>query len=227
MPGLQGLQERVPERGRHGPAEERGPAVAPRPARRAAGLPLDRRTCRPPRGGWPGRWPTWSISVARLPGYGWLLEKVAGLDRRRVLPPIRHAAAGPAAAATGSGPVAATAAERPRDRLGPRGAVRRHVRQLPGAAGRAGGGRVAGRLRLRSGPGPRRLLPAAAAVQGAGPRLAKRDGTRTLQNLDVFARQGLPILCLEPSCASALADDLPDLIDDQAPGPPRGAPACR
>lgn len=47
---------------------------------------------------------------------------------------------------------------------------------------------------------------------------AKRYGTRTMTNLDVFARQGLPILTLEPSCASSLADDLPDLIDDQALG---------
>lgn len=45
-------------------------------------------------------------------------------------------------------------------------------------------------------------------------RQAKRRGTRTMQRLDVFARQGLPILCLEPSCASALAHDLPDLMDD-------------
>jgi Fe-S oxidoreductase len=49
-------------------------------------------------------------------------------------------------------------------------------------------------------------------------RAAKQDGTRTMQNLDVFAREGLPILCLEPSCASALADDLPDLIDDESLG---------
>jgi Fe-S oxidoreductase len=49
-------------------------------------------------------------------------------------------------------------------------------------------------------------------------RAAKRDGTTTMQNLDVYARQGLPILCLEPSCGSALADDLPDLIDDEALG---------
>ena len=49
-------------------------------------------------------------------------------------------------------------------------------------------------------------------------RDAKRDGTKTLQKLDVFARQSLPILCLEPSCASALADDLPDLIDDEQLG---------
>ncbi len=45
-------------------------------------------------------------------------------------------------------------------------------------------------------------------------REGKTHGTKTLENLDVFASQGLPILCLEPSCASALADDLPDLIDD-------------
>ncbi len=47
---------------------------------------------------------------------------------------------------------------------------------------------------------------------------AKQRGAATMAKLDVFARQGLPILCLEPSCASALADDLPDLIDDQALG---------
>jgi Fe-S oxidoreductase len=49
-------------------------------------------------------------------------------------------------------------------------------------------------------------------------RQAKRHGTRTMQRLDVFARQGLPIVCLEPSCASALSDDLPDLLDDEAMG---------
>ena len=45
-----------------------------------------------------------------------------------------------------------------------------------------------------------------------------------MQNLDAYARQGLPILCLEPSCASALADDLPDLIDDAELG--RRVAAC-
>jgi FAD/FMN-containing dehydrogenase/Fe-S oxidoreductase len=48
---------------------------------------------------------------------------------------------------------------------------------------------------------------------------AKRDGARTIQRLDEgFAQAGLPILCLEPSCASALMDDLADLIDDKAAG---------
>ena len=47
---------------------------------------------------------------------------------------------------------------------------------------------------------------------------AKKHGTQTLTHLDAFAKQGLPILTLEPSCASALSDDLPDLIDDHALG---------
>ena len=45
-------------------------------------------------------------------------------------------------------------------------------------------------------------------------REAKQLGAQTLANLDAYSRQDLPILCLEPSCASALAEDLPDLIDD-------------
>ncbi len=47
---------------------------------------------------------------------------------------------------------------------------------------------------------------------------AKKFGTETMLKLDQFASQGIPILCLEPSCASALVDDLPDLIDDVAMG---------
>lgn len=43
---------------------------------------------------------------------------------------------------------------------------------------------------------------------------AKVRGAATMANLDRFVQEGLPILCLEPSCASALTDDLPDLIDD-------------
>ncbi|MBB6428329.1 FAD-binding and (Fe-S)-binding domain-containing protein [Algisphaera agarilytica] len=47
---------------------------------------------------------------------------------------------------------------------------------------------------------------------------AKILGQHTLRNLDVYAQQGWPIVCLEPSCASALKDDLPDLIEDEALG---------
>jgi len=45
-------------------------------------------------------------------------------------------------------------------------------------------------------------------------RAAKRNGERVLRALDVQVPGHVPILCLEPSCASALKDDLPDLIDD-------------
>ncbi|MEO0586185.1 MAG: FAD-linked oxidase C-terminal domain-containing protein [Planctomycetota bacterium] len=45
-------------------------------------------------------------------------------------------------------------------------------------------------------------------------REAKRDGLGTLTKLAGYAKLGMPILCLEPSCASALVDDLPDLLDD-------------
>lgn len=47
---------------------------------------------------------------------------------------------------------------------------------------------------------------------------ARREGGRTLAALDVWLREGVPIVCCEPSCASALTDDLPDLIEDEALG---------
>ncbi len=47
-------------------------------------------------------------------------------------------------------------------------------------------------------------------------RLARRDGEATLRQLDAYAQRGVPVLVCEPSCASALTDDLPDLVADQA-----------
>jgi FAD/FMN-containing dehydrogenase/Fe-S oxidoreductase len=47
---------------------------------------------------------------------------------------------------------------------------------------------------------------------------AKKRGAETLRRLDDFARRGVPVVVLEPSCLSALRDDLPDLIDDAALG---------
>ncbi len=43
---------------------------------------------------------------------------------------------------------------------------------------------------------------------------AKRNGTRLFQQLDALLDEETPLLICEPSCASALADDLPDLVDD-------------
>jgi Fe-S oxidoreductase len=49
-------------------------------------------------------------------------------------------------------------------------------------------------------------------------RRAKAEGEKTLRNLDRYIQRGLPIVVCEPGCASALTDDLPDLIDDEALG---------
>ena len=43
---------------------------------------------------------------------------------------------------------------------------------------------------------------------------AKRKGTRLFQQLDALLADDTPLLICEPSCATALADDLPDLLDD-------------
>ena len=46
-------------------------------------------------------------------------------------------------------------------------------------------------------------------------REAKTEGLKTLRALDrAFIQKGIPIVVCEPSCASALTDDLPDLIED-------------
>lgn len=44
---------------------------------------------------------------------------------------------------------------------------------------------------------------------------AKAEGEKTLLNLKKYIDQGLKIVVCEPGCASALTDDLPDLIDDE------------
>lgn len=44
---------------------------------------------------------------------------------------------------------------------------------------------------------------------------AKQNGTKTANKLDDLIKAGLPVLVLEPSCFSALSEDLPDLLDDE------------
>lgn len=43
---------------------------------------------------------------------------------------------------------------------------------------------------------------------------AKRNGARLFERLDALLVDDTPLLVCEPSCATALADDLPDLLDD-------------
>jgi len=47
-------------------------------------------------------------------------------------------------------------------------------------------------------------------------REAKREGTKTAQGLTHWLDRDIPVLVCEPSCASALTGDLPDLVDDEA-----------
>ncbi len=47
---------------------------------------------------------------------------------------------------------------------------------------------------------------------------AKIKGEKTLRNLRKFIDEGLQIVVCEPGCASALTDDLPDLIEDEELG---------
>ncbi len=45
-------------------------------------------------------------------------------------------------------------------------------------------------------------------------REAKKEGQKTLDKLKVYLSKGLNVVVCEPSCASALNEDLPDLIDN-------------
>ncbi len=49
-------------------------------------------------------------------------------------------------------------------------------------------------------------------------RPARRRGAATLRRLAEIVERGIPVVVCEPSCASALLDDLPDLIEDAALG---------
>lgn len=46
-------------------------------------------------------------------------------------------------------------------------------------------------------------------------RQAKKDGAKTIEGLKKYMDQGFEIVVCEPSCASALNDDFPDLIEDE------------
>lgn len=145
-------------------------------------------------------------TLDKLPPYRVLFEKLTGIDRRRPLPPFasKHLKS------------LLKKRSRPAPNSGGRGKVvlfnDTYTNTMEPRLGVAA-------FDLLEGCGYEVILADAGCCQR--PRLskgmvreAKSRGAKTLQNLDEFAKQGLPILCLEPSCASALRDDLPDLIDD-------------
>lgn len=145
-----------------------------------------------------------------LPGMRWLLERVAKVDRRRPIPPFADR----------------TLQDLLRERspTDPVGASRGKVvlfddtyaNFLEPHVGLAA-------VELLEGLGYEVELARAGCCQRT--RIsqgllheARARGQQTMDKLDRFARQQLPILCLEPSCASALAEDLPDLINDEQLG---------
>ncbi len=146
----------------------------------------------------------------KVPGYRALLEKYAGIDRRRPLPAfanqsLRSRLQGRASGLAGSGS---------------RGKVvlfdDTYASFMETDVGLAA-------VELLEGCGYEVVLAGAGCCQRTRMskglvREAKEHGEQTLRNLDRYASQGLPILCLEPSCASSLKDDLPDLIDDEPLG---------
>lgn len=174
----------------------------------AHGVPLGYRMV----GGMPGmaRWLAGPLAplvnaVSRFPLYGWVMEKVAGMDRRRPQPPF---AVRSLASLLKARPLADSNGEQRKVVL----FDDTYANYLEPRVGLSA-------VELLEGCGYEVILARAGCCQR--PRLskglvraAKKHGTKTMEKLDVFAKQGLPIICLEPSCASALKDDLPDLIDD-------------
>ena len=49
-------------------------------------------------------------------------------------------------------------------------------------------------------------------------REARQEGAKTALALKAYLDQGLKVVVCEPGCASALSDDLPDLLEDEALG---------
>lgn len=154
-----------------------------------------------------GRWaPLWN-GVQRSRPFRAALDAVAGLHRRRTLPdyaqvPLSRRLAG-RSKAPGTGKQVVLFADT---------YLEYHEPEIGVAA-----------LELLESLGYEAIVARAGCCQR--PRIshgflrdAKRDGTATLQALDGFLRQGLPVVVCEPSCASALCDDLPDLVDDRELG---------
>ncbi len=150
-----------------------------------------------------GRWAPILNAAQRIPSFRWLIEKTAGVHRDRILPsyasvPLKRRLSKRPAPPEASRTVALFA-----DTY-----ISYHEPEIGVAA-----------VSLLESCGYRVDLVEAGCCQR--PRIshgflrqARRDGEATLRTLDDFLKQGIPVVVLEPSCASALTDDLPDLIDD-------------
>lgn len=141
-----------------------------------------------------------------VPGGRRVLEKVAGIDRRRPLPSFARRTLSQRLQAA---PVRAGARDRGRVVLFDDTYVNFFEPHLGLAA-----------IDLLEQSGFEVVLAGAGCCQRTRMskglvREARQLGGETIAKLAPYARAGLPILCLEPSCASALMDDLPDLVEDR------------
>ncbi len=149
-----------------------------------------------------GRWAPVVNSLQASFVFRYLLETMAGVDRRRTLPALAaeplHRWMGEHAATDGGREVALFA-DTYMDCHEP------------------GSGKAA--VELLTACGYRVVLVSGGCCQRPRIshgflRLARQDGEATLRQLDAYVQRGVPVLVCEPSCASALTDDLPDLVGD-------------
>ena len=153
-----------------------------------------------------GRWAPVVNSLQASFVFRYLLETMAGVDRRRTLPalaaePLHRWMGGHAA--TDGGREVALFADTYMDCHEP------------------GSGKAA--VELLTACGYRVVLVSGGCCQRPRIshgflRLARQDGEATLRQLDAYVQRGVPVLVCEPSCASALTDDLPDLVGDHELG---------
>ena len=204
LPRVQGVQERVPAERRHGDAEVRVPLALPGAAR-------DRRCargCSARSGGSTGSAPR-PRRCRNLPACrAALLERVAGIDRRRPLPRFARETLLRWDAAA---------------RAGARGAARRRrlprrlVHDLHRARDRPRGDRAARGGGLERAAGERRLLRALEHLQGPARPGARRWPRRWSTGSRPRPSAASPIVGCEPSCLLTLREEHLGLL----PGDPR------
>ena len=218
LPRMQGLQGRVPDQRRHGPAQGR----VPPPVSSAS------TACRCATGVFGHVAELGRIGGALAPLSNWLarsgLARLAEREAAGDRPPP-HAAGLRAAVADAafrgreraSGePSARTEPRPPSDMRGP--ALPRHVHQLLRARGRRGGdraapaGRPGGHARAA---GPALLRTAARSPTACSTRPWPTRGTTSSCSMTGRA-QGRPIVACEPSCILTIRDDYPALLERRA-----------
>ncbi len=148
------------------------------------------------------RRPPWPTATLRNPVFKWLLEKAAGIDRRRTLPTFaadhfrkwfRRHPRRPAAGDAGHGRSA-----------------RRLLHDLQRPRGRHRGGAGAGSGGLPRRAGGAGVLRPAGDLQGTACPWRASWPAPTSRSSSPFARAGMPIVGCEPSCLVTLVDEYRD-----------------